>query len=251
MVRRFLKMAAATGLAAMAVVSTPSCADNHESIFIFGVVAVTAPDCTAKGDSGSKLLAYGEMELKITDTYGNFLLVGNQLISRGSPTNLRAEPNRVQITGADIQLTGIDGTDFGFYSVPANGLVSPTVSADPTYAPVFVQIIPPAKGKELQKYLAPTATNASPSLTVLADIVIYGQTLGLNDVKTGKFTFTINVTNGGTIVETYNAVKGKIDCTSVPTTQNFILSCFPGQDVSANPCYYVCPVDPTATGCTP
>jgi hypothetical protein len=249
MVRRFLKMATATSLAAAAVASTPSCADNHESIFIYGVVALTAPDCTAKGDTGSKLLAFGEMELKLTSTYGNFLLVGNQLIARGSPGNLRAEPNRVQITGADIQLTGIDGHDFTFYSVPANGLVSPTISADPTYAPVFVQIIPPAIGKKLKDYLPSTTANATPSLTVLADITVYGQTLGLNDVQSGKFTFTINVTNGGTIVQTYDTVKGKVDCTSIPTGTTFAQSCFPGQDLSANPCYYVCQADPTATGC--
>lgn len=250
MVRRFLKMATATSLAAAALASTPSCADNHESIFIYGVVALTAPDCTAKGDSGSKLLAYGEMELLLTDTYGNFLLVGNQLISRGSPSNLRAEPNRVQVTGADVQLTGIDGTDFGFYSVPANGLVSPTVSADPNYAPVFVQIIPPAIGKALRAKLKPTATNATPSLTVLADIKVYGQTLGLNDVETGAFTFTINVTNGGTIFQTYDKVTGTLNCKVLPTDITFTPSCFPGQDVTAYPCYYVCLVDPTAAGCT-
>lgn len=243
MVRRFLKMATVTGLAAAALASTPSCADNHESIFIYGVVALTAPDCTAKGDTGSKLLAFGEMELKLTDTYGNFLLVGNQLIARGNPSNLRAEPNRVQITGADIQLTGINGADFGFYSVPANGLVSPTVSADPTYAPVFVQIIPPAVGKKLR-----AAVGAGASLTVLADIKVYGQTLGLNDVESGAFTYTINVTNGGSFVQTYN-VAGNPDCSTIPTDVTFAQSCFVGQDVSAYPCYYLCRVDPTATGC--
>lgn len=249
MVRRFLKMAAATSLAAAAVASTPSCADNHESIFIYGVLALTAPDCTAKGDSGSKLLASGVMELKLTDTYRNFLLVGNQLIARGSPSNLRAEPNRVQINGATVTLTSSDGTAFQAYSVQANGTVSPTVSADPTYAPVFVEILPATIGQQLRKILAPTTGNAAPSLTLNAQVTVWGQTLGLNDVESGPFTFSINVTNGGTIVPTYDPVGGALNCKKIPTDVTFVPTCFTGEDVLATPCYYACQADPNAAGC--
>jgi hypothetical protein len=248
MVRRFLKMATVTSMAAAALASTPSCADNHESIFIYGVVALTAPDCTAKGDSGSKLLASGVMELKLTDNYRNFFLVGNQLIARGSPSNLRAEPNRVQINGATVTLTGSDGTSFPAYSVQANGTVSPTISADPTYAPVYVELIPSSIGQQLKKILTPKAGNAAPSLTLKASVTVWGQTLGLNDVESGPFTFSINVTNGGTIVPTYDSL-GVVNCKKVPTDVTFVASCFPGQDVEAIPCYYACQTDPTAAGC--
>jgi hypothetical protein len=245
MVRRYLKMAFAMGLAGVAVASTPSCADNHESIFIQGVLAVTAPDCTAKADASAKILAYGIMELKLTNTYGNFVMVGNQLIARGDPNKLRAEPNRVQITGADVTLRDTAGTQYGYYSVPADGLIDPTTSSTPSYAPVFVQIIPAAIGNKIAGALATSGA----TVTLLADVKVYGQTLGLTNVESGIFTFSIEATNGGSIVRTIDTATGKVDCSKIPTGYSFTSSCFEGQDVSANPCFLICGSTPTDPVC--
>lgn len=246
MVRRYLKMACAMGVAGLTVASTPSCADNHQTIFIQGVLAVTAPECTAKADASAKLLAYGIMELKLTNTYANFIAVGNQLVARGSANRLISEPNRVQISGADITLRDTAGNVYGkgAYSVPANGIIDPTTTANPTYAPVFVQMIPASVGAEIAAKLTD-----GQAITLLAEIKVYGETLGLTYVESGPYVYTIEATKGGTLVRTIDGSTGAVQCAKVPTGYEFIETCFSGQDVSANPCFAVCGSTPTDPIC--
>jgi hypothetical protein len=247
MVRRFLRIAAATTVAAAAFASTPSCADNHESIFIRGVLKVSAPDCTAKADAGATLLSAGLLDVALTNSYGNFLLVGSQLIARGNPSNVRAEPNRVQMTGADITITTLDNISIPAFSVPVSGLIDPTNTADPSYGAVYVQLIPPSVGQQLGAGL-----KANANRTALVTVKVYGQTLGLTDVESGDFTFLVNITNGGTIVYPVDKTTGKVTCTTIPTDITFTTSCAIGNDAPSVPCFELCQVNPNAgTFCQP
>ena len=249
MVRRFLKMAAAASVAATAVASVPSCADNHESIFVAGVLALTYPACTATPDPTATLLAGGIMELKLTNQYQAWLLVGSQLLALGQPATSAAESNRVQMSGADIQLNDSSGNQIAYYSVAAYGILNPTLTSDPSYGAISVQLIPPAAAATIAGQVAALEkANKGNSVSVSAVIKVYGQTLGLTNVESGPFTYPITITDGGTIVKTVNSAKA-VDCTSIPTNVTFTTPCFSGQDVLQNPCFYVCSANPNDPVC--
>lgn len=177
----------------------PACTDNDQSIFIQGAIAPPTTrqgsTCTYTADPQQPQLFSGSMDVGLTDTYFAVLLVGNQLVSRGDSNRNRAETSRLHITEGVIRVTERNGTLIHEFSAAATGFNDPQNNNTPGYSSVGLVVI---NSEAAQKI----ADSANPPLsrgvarTVLANIKVFGTTLGGKDVESGEFQFPIAVCNG-------------------------------------------------------
>jgi hypothetical protein len=173
---------------------TPGCAKNDSSMFVVGVIDVSATTCVAKADTTDAMLAGGVMDTKFTQSYTAALLVGNQLTQQGSREQLRTETSRVSLRGAEITLTGVDGSTLkdaagnsaGTYSTIGTGFVDSSVGDAPSFGTIFVEVIPAG--------LIGKIANLPP--TVLAKIRVFGNTLGGTSLTSSELDFPITICTG-------------------------------------------------------
>jgi hypothetical protein len=226
-----LALATASGFAAL----MPSCSDNNETIFIRQFQEAEAPDCTLTNDPTAKSIFGGFVDLAITSSYTAYPLIGNQLESRGNAKQSVAEPNRVVVQGAEVELKALDDSAIpgvGAFTVLATGTVDPAAagSSDPSYGVSSVQLIPPAVGDKLRNLLK--VLGASQQLK--ASVKVFGHTLGNRDVESGVVDFPITVCLGCSVVVPSDAVSptSAFNClvTAPSTGTTSKTSCTPGQD---------------------
>ncbi len=166
---------------------TSSCADNNSSLFVVGVIDINATTCAAKPDTTSALLAQGTLDVAFTSSYTAALLVGNQLTQQGSREQIRTETSRISLRGAEVTLTTLDGRTLGNYSTVGTGFVDASAGDVPSYASMFVNLIPPTLGNN-------TAVQAAK--VVLAKIRVFGDSLGNSSITSSELDFPITICNG-------------------------------------------------------
>ncbi len=212
----------------------PSCADNNSSLFVVGVIALDKSTCVAEPDNTATMLAGGILDVAFTQSYTNFLLVGNQLTARGSREQIRTETSRVTLRGAEVKLTTVDGKVLGNYSTVGTGFVDAAEGDVPSYAAMSVNIIPSALG-------------SNPSLlaagAVVAKIRVFGDSLGNIAVTSSELDFPIRICDGCLVGYPTSAADplvpagGAYKCTTAASISDRgdDLPCIIGQD-SGFPC---------------
>ncbi len=210
---RFCSLACA---AVLAVLSLGACADNDSSIFIRGVVALQSPECEAEADPSSPQWFEGVYDTMVRSDLGYtaVLLVGNQLVPRGDPDQLRTETSRVTIEGAEVVLLSEAGSTITEFTVPSSGFVDPGTGDDPGYGLMSALLIPPGQ-----------ATGDR----VIAEVRAFGTTLGGDEVESATFTFPITVCPGCLLSIPAGALNGQF-CDGVSEAELPELPCRPGQD---------------------
>jgi hypothetical protein len=185
------------GLALVAGLGIQGCTDDETGLYIDGVMAVIAPQCTVRADPGGTQLLGGTLDITVRPTYDAVLLVGNQFTPRGDKQNLRAETMVVTVTGAVVRLFDALGTAVSEFSVPATGVIQPDSGAEPGFGNVDVTLIP---GAEVERLLDPANGELPPgslnSITRVARVSVFGSTIGGNEVESSEFTYVINVCRG-------------------------------------------------------
>jgi hypothetical protein len=166
---------------------TPSCAKNDSSMFVVGVIDISATTCIAKADTTDALLAGGTLDTAFARSYTAFLLVGNQLTQQGSREQLRTETSRISLRGAEVTLTDVGGTEVpgGHYSTVGTGFVDASVGDAPSYGAMAISVIPDGL---LGKIAAPPV--------VLAKIRVFGDTLGGTSITSSELDFPITICKG-------------------------------------------------------
>jgi hypothetical protein len=204
---RMLRPLIAGGLMAAAAASAAGCADNNSTLFIYGVLATVAPLCSVIADPSQAMLGAGALDIALSSNYEGWLLVGNQYSPRGAKQQLKTETTKVTLTGAEITLKEA-ATDKviscpnsancgGPFSVYGSGFANSSRSEDPGWGAIYVQFLPNAVG---EFFRAGTLKNPGPTLiTVVANIKVYGTTLGNQDVESGTFSYPIQICNGCSI----------------------------------------------------
>jgi hypothetical protein len=181
--------AAAVLLAAASV----GCTDEQTGFFILGNVSLEAPACVARADATSTLISAGVLDVALKPDYEASLLVGSQLAPRGDKANLRTETMIATITGAEVHLyrdTGeLDGAAF---TVPAAGVILPDSSEDPGFGVVTATLIPAATGVALADELV----NRAELRTRVAEVIVFGRTIGGLDIETAPLSYVIRVCEG-------------------------------------------------------
>lgn len=226
--------------AVIATTLTPACAENDKSIFT--QMALAPPQqrqngaCTYTNDPSQASLFEGVVDVAARDTYSATLLIGNQLLGRGDTLNGRAESNRVHLNGAIVRVTDANGAELGEFTASAMGFVDAQTANAPAYGTVSVTAI---DGPTLKK-LGTIAFGESK--LVLANIKVFGKTLGGVDVESGEFQLPVRACNGCLISFAGGddpAAQG-VDCNlplggAAGGATDVVLPCTVGQDEST-PC---------------
>jgi hypothetical protein len=229
------------GVALAATTFTPACEENDQSIFIRGALAPAQNRlngiCVYTDDPEQAQLFEGTFDVAVRDSYILILLVGNQLIARGDTANVRAESNRVHLNGAIVRVTDPNGALIGEFTSLGSGFADPQNSNTPAFGSIAVTGIDAPTQARIGGGLAGGQTRL-----VVANVKVFGRTLGGNEIETGEFQLPIRVCNGCLISFAGGddpATPG-VDCNlPIPTSGagggTVILPCRPGQD-ELTPC---------------
>jgi hypothetical protein len=175
--RRLTKGLLITGMLSFSAMAVGGCADNNTMLFVQGVMAVTG-DCTVRADPGSLMLLTGVMDTYFRSEYRAALLVGNQLVSRGSRDQLRTESNRVVLKGAEVKVLDSQERLLSEFTVPGTGFADVGTGTDPGYG-------------VLSTILIPSSFPAVPGQLYLVDVRVFGDTLGDTQVESATLRFPI------------------------------------------------------------
>jgi hypothetical protein len=219
------------------------CRHNDESIFIRQVMVPSA-DCSVTADPSGAFRGYGGLDLMLTGEYRAALLVGSQLVQRGSTENAKAESSRVTLYEAEVHITTPDGVELGAYTVPGNGFVDPASGSTPgwgLFETVLVDVSTSVAvlGKLCENNAGCVGGVPSQRLSrvgrIVAEVQVFGRTLGGTEVETGKFRFPIETCFGCLITfpaEANDATVGpQQNCLSTATSTTATTSCYMGQDL--------------------
>jgi hypothetical protein len=241
---RMLRPFIAGGVIAAAAATAAGCADNNSTLFVYGVLATKAPDCSVTADPGSMMFGDGSLDVAIGSGYWAWLLVGNQYSPRGAKQQLKTETTRVTLTGAEVTLTSASTGQVitcpstkncgGPFSVYGSGFASSSKSEDPGWGAIEVQLLPDAVSAFFRTDpSSPIGKPGEARTTIVASVRVYGKTLGGQDVESGAFTYPIQVCNGCSILYgDYDLVTEQ--CLS-KAGMTPVLPCRVGQD-SSIPC---------------
>ncbi|MBX3201582.1 MAG: hypothetical protein KF894_25825 [Labilithrix sp.] len=226
---------AVTALGVLATALTPACAENDQSIFVRSVLAPALNRqngvCTYTADVTQPMISQGVIDIGITDSYVAPLLVGNQLIPRGTAQGARAESNRARLNGAVVRVTDPTGATLSEFTALGSGFVDPALNNLPSYGPFFVTVLDPASVQRIAEQVPVGQTRL-----LVANIKVFGQTLGGVDLETGEFQYPIRVCNGCLVsFETGDDTTSQERDCSLPLGDNSQGPCAIGQD-EPTPC---------------
>ncbi len=239
--------ALAVGVGSILVSS--ACVENDSSIFVRNVQAPPQNRqngaCLYTPDPTQPFLSEGVLDVAITPTYTGRLLVGNQLSPRGDQLNVRAESNRVHLNGAVVRVTGADGASIGEFTSVTSGFVDPGANNQPSFGIAGLTLLDAATTAAIN-------VQGADSRLVIANVKVFGQTLGGVDVESGEFQFPIRVCNGCLIDFSRgdDPANPGLDCNLVIDTQSggtTQFPCIPGQD-EVTPCQLCAAVSSACRG---
>ena len=181
LLKTFLAFAAPCLVAGM----LPSCATNDSMMFISGVAVRKAGSCTIKPDLSGTYLQKGAMDRLFASEYIAGLIVGNQIMQRGSRERVRTETSRVILKGAEVRLESPQGEELvpAFSSI-GTGFVDASDGTDASPGAMYATLIP-----------ASVAPLLEPG-TVVAKVRVFGTTLGGEDVESSELPFPIEICDG-------------------------------------------------------
>jgi hypothetical protein len=214
------------GLAVLLGISITSwgCTEDETGFFILGNVAIDAPECVASADPTSTLVSSGLLDLALKRDYEASLLVGSQLAPRGDKENLRTETMIATITGAEVHLFTDEGVGGLEFTVPAAGTILPNTSSDPGFGIVTATLIPAGEANNLEALLVDR-----PLITRVAEVRVFGKTIGGLDIETAPLSYVIRVCRGCLVDFPSDAINGEGECV-VALNEAGIAPCRFGQD---------------------
>lgn len=190
--RRILPKAfAACALAAATLPAIPGCADNDSILFVRQVMAVESPECFVQADPTGDFRTGGALDVLFARSYSAVLLVGNQLVERGSRDQLRTESNRIVLKGAEVRVFDATENQLIAFTVPASGFVDPASGATPGFGLTSATLIPTTTGDALFNQIA-----LGESTTVTVTVRVFGDTLGGEEIESAELVYPIQVCKG-------------------------------------------------------
>lgn len=183
-----------------------ACAPEGTSAYVSKNLILDS-DCSVTVDD-EKFLAVGEYDIAPSTTmkstfcrksYYMHLVVNSQLKAGANTATGRSEPNVLQISEAEVSLVDIEqqgliqfkpksGSELpNPFRVKSNITLEPTMGTDPTTGEVPIEAIPVGYASYLNNYVGKQ---------IMAEVKIYGTTLGDIDVDFAPFSFPIHICQG-------------------------------------------------------
>lgn len=207
--------------------------EQESQLFIRQVLAVVQPDCIARAEPDAPAVGTGILDSALSQEYKAWLLVGNQLVTRGSADQARTETSRISFQSAEVRITSAsDGSELSAYTVPINGFADAALNQEPSYGVTNLPLVDRGAiaaigsipGRELRR--------------IVATVKVTGRTLGGSTVTSNEFPFVIQVCRGCLVTfgnDDDDPNTPETDCTGPGSTSSTIsnnASCITGQDTS-------------------
>lgn len=170
-------------IGALGALGGSGCADNDSSMFVRAVLKLESGECVAKPDPSSTFFSAGVVDLAFRDSYSASLLVGNQLVRRGSKELVRTETSRIVMRGAEVRLLNDQQQLLREFTVPVSGFIDPGTGDEPGYGVTSALLIP-------------SGLALSAGTRIVADVRIFGDTLGGEEITSDSLSFPITVCDG-------------------------------------------------------
>jgi len=216
----------------------PGCADSESVLFIRQVQIPqksSGNTCTVDTSPTSSHRAAGVLDVAIASQYRASLLVGSQLVDRGSKDDLRTETSRVQMEGSEVYLTDSAGRTIGGpYTVPSAGLIDPANGSNPSFGLVESVLVDSVTASKLASELSAQPRGTIRRLT--SHVRVFGRTLGGTEVESGEWKYPIDVCFGCLVTYPREADSPSIqgpDCLATGDEEPAV-PCEPGQDESVD-----------------
>jgi hypothetical protein len=219
---------AVLGAAAACSAFGPGCAKPDSELFIRGVlVPAQYPDCTVQAQADSLVRGYGVLDVAFPgNDYVAPMLVGDQLVARGSNELVRTETSKVSFTSADVRLEDSAGNEIKSFSVPVSGFADESQGSSAGYGLAYVTLIDGATGSLL--------SGDGSFHRVVSKTRLFGQTLGGDDVQSEEFEFVIETCFGCLIARPSDELDDKGQCLptagSTAAASTTPVPCRKGQD---------------------
>jgi hypothetical protein len=228
------RRASALGALLLLGAASAGCTDEQTGFFVMGNMLLDSGDCVVRAEGDATLLFSGLVDVALRPDYVGTLLVGSQLAPRGDKGNLRTETMIASMTGAEVRLyndTGALAT--APFTVPAPGVIRPE-SSDSGFGIVEATLIPASTGADISVEL----TNYKQRSTYVAEVVVFGKTIGGLEVETSPFTYVIRACEGCLIEFPPEVINPSDGSCSVEGTDESDAPCRFGQDnpVSCTSC---------------
>lgn len=225
------------GLAAIGGITASACVDNNETLFAMGVMKLDPPTCIFQADPTQPILLEGILDVDLRHSYLAGILVGNQYTPRGQKQNLKAESTRITLRGAEVTLTDSLGAQIactgnpncGSFTVYGTGFVDTSKSEEPAWGIFAAELIPQSVGKFIEDTMKAAKPNPLQTKTVFANVRVFGESLGGQELTSSMLTFPIQVCRGCLIQFPLDAIDNG-QCVSSATSTPQQAPCFPGQD---------------------
>jgi hypothetical protein len=167
--------------------SLTGCVDNESSLFIEGVLSLSASDCLAQPDSDAEFTPQGVLDVYFSEGYVAAVQVGNQLTQQGNREKTRTETSRLRLEGAIGTVFDVNGGEHPFEAI-ATGFAHPASGTEPGLAAIFVNLV----NSEMIAALRDTEGYGM----IVVRFRVYGTTLGGKEIESGDFDYPIYVCNG-------------------------------------------------------
>jgi hypothetical protein len=234
------------GILSVAVAAlSPACADNSESLYIQGVVippAVTNGPCVYQADAQAGLLLSGKLDIAARSDYSAPIIVRNQLQSRVNRDTNRTEPNRFVVEGTITRVTFPSGEVVDEFSSFASRVIDPDPGQQPGSGVVSALLVSPNTIAQI-KAKRGEFNDRRKEVAVIANVKVFGRTLGGVEVESAEFPFPITVCRGCAI--NFSCASATLGCGGAidSTTQGCAPVCNVGQD-QPYPCQLCITGDP-------
>jgi|GEM_PF-426462 len=233
MVGKWIQRGLLVGTALLGAATVGSgCAEPESSLFIRQVVFLQPPDCAARAEPDGLSVGLGTLDVALRDEYSASLLVGNQLVSRGSTNQLRTETSRIELHEATVSISLADGTQINSFTVPVTGFADQASGQEPGYGIVSLPLIDAKSTGKVRATLVGTAPKR-----LISTVKVKGRTLGGAEVDSNEFQFVIQACNGCLVSfdpANDDPTRPGVDCYGAATNTgntNLDTPCRIGQDV--------------------
>lgn len=227
----------------------PGCAENQSTLFIRQAQvpqSVSGGACKVDNSATASIRMHGTLDVAIASQYVAHLLVGNQMVDRGSREELKVETSRVQLEGSEVYLTDSGGNRIaGPYTVPGSGFIDPASGSNASFGLLDTVLVDSATTAKLKAELSAQPRGTVRRLTAHAKV--FGKTLGDIEIESGEWSFPIDVCFGCLVSyprEAENpALQQRPNCQSISDETNIPTPCHVGQDdpVDCRICHRVAP----------
>jgi len=210
-----------------------ACADNESSVFIRQVMKPSESTCTFAADPSAVAYSEGILDVAFRTEYSAGLLVGSQLVQRGSAEQVRTETSRLRIEGSEVRIEDVNGAVIKEYSVPTSGFIDASAGTTPGWGIVSTVLLDGATGAAQRDSMLSGGTTAEIRRFVSV-VKVFGTTLGGQELTSGEFRFPINVCYGCLVAfppEAADPLKPMPNCLATgDSASNASSSCTMGQD---------------------